>query len=576
MPDLPDDLTAAVDAWLQAFGAAAADADEQRLRELVVDDAYWRDVVALTGDITTTHTRDVLVPELLRCADAAGFGDITRVTDYSPPSVQPRGSRTDVVEAFYSFTTELFDGLGVLRLVPVGDGELRMLALMTSARTLRDRPEPVGAQRPDLLPPTPPSDDPEVVIVGAGQSGLCLAARLALLDVPTVVVEQHPRVGDNWRTRYAGLKLHNIIEVNEFPFASFPTTFPTYLPKDVYGDWLESYAQNLRLPVRTSTRFQGGSNDEGTGRWTVTVQTEGEPPQTLHPRHVVLATGGFASVPNVPELPGVDAFDGPVRHTTQIAGAEELAGQKVLVVGTGTSAHDLTQQLVRHGAEVTMVQRSPTNVISQAAANIYLSLFLERPAEEVDLVLAANSVEVTLEVFRVLTGIATEMDAELIAGLERAGFRTSRGVDDAGYFWDFLHKGGSYYIDVGASQLILDGTVKVIDAATVARYGPSGAELTDGTTVEADAIVLATGFAPQELEVEALFGAEIAGRVGRIWGFGDDGELRNAWRPTGQEGLWMMNGGVPHARDHSRHLALQITARLLGLPIAGRERVAVG
>lgn len=571
------DLRQVAQDWLDEFASALAKRSEDGLRALFRPDAYWRDLIALSGRIQTTHGADDAIATLLPLVERANLTGIALSSEYTPPSIQPRGDG-ELLEAFFEFQTDHFDGRGIFRLAPDEEGSgYRAAALMTSAQELKGHEWPVDDRRPDLLPEPGWSfetEDPDVVIVGAGQSGLMLAAQLRMIGVPTLVLERNERVGDNWRNRYESLKLHNIIQMNEFPFSPFPSNWPTYLPKDLYGGWLETYAENLGIEVWTGTTFHGGEYDDANGQWTVRISRDGAE-RTMNPRHVVMATGGFAAYPNVPELPGLAEFEGKAVHTSQVHSGEEFAGQKVIIVGTGVSAHDVAVELIGAGCEVSMVQRAPTDIVSLEAANLYTGLYAEREVDEADLIVAANSREVNLVAFQAVTQMAAEMDRDLIAGLEKAGFRTSLGLDDAGYFWDFLERGGGYYIDVGACKYVIDGTISVVQDADIERYGPKGAYLRDGGVVEADAVILATGYAPQEVEVAQLFGDEVAQRVGAIWGYGEDGELRNTWIATAQEGLWFLGGGIPQARAHSRFVALQLKTRLLGLEI-GAESVSVG
>jgi putative flavoprotein involved in K+ transport len=212
-----------------------------------------------------------------------------------------------------------------------------------------------------------------------------------------------------------------------------------------------------------------------------------------------------------------------------------------------------------------MVQRNPTTIVSQKTANLYLQIFEERPAEEVDLIFNANSKAVTKDGFIAMTKIAADLDRELTDQLEKAGFRTHSGIDDAGYFWDFLERGGGYYINVGTSEMIIEGRIGLIQAADIAGFDADGIVLRDGRSVPADTAVFATGYGNQQAQVRELFGDEVADTVGEIWGFGPDGEIRNTWRPTPAEGLWFVGGGIPHARNYGRYVALQIKARLEGL-----------
>jgi putative flavoprotein involved in K+ transport len=217
-----------------------------------------------------------------------------------------------------------------------------------------------------------------------------------------------------------------------------------------------------------------------------------------------------------------------------------------------------------------MVQRSSTTIVSQKTANLYLTIFEERPADEVDLIFNANSHSVTKDGFIAMTQIAADLDRELTDQLEAVGFRTNNGIDDAGYFWNFLERGGGYYIDVGTSEMIIDGRIGLVQAADIDRFDEKGLVLKDGRQVLADTAVFATGYGNQQAQVRELFGDSVADTIGEIWGFGPDGEIRNTWRPTPAEGLWFVGGGIPHARNYGRYVALQIKARLEGL-VAGLD-----
>jgi putative flavoprotein involved in K+ transport len=108
--------------------------------------------------------------------------------------------------------------------------------------------------------------------LAAGQSGLCIAARLKQLDVDTLIVDRMQRIGDNWRKRYHALTLHNQVQVNHLPYMLFPPSWPTYIPKDKLANWFESYVDGMELNFWTGPEFEGGSYDEKEGRWTVTLR----------------------------------------------------------------------------------------------------------------------------------------------------------------------------------------------------------------------------------------------------------------------------------------------------------------
>jgi putative flavoprotein involved in K+ transport len=573
------------DRWLARFSEALESRDAAALAGLFRADSYWRDLVAFSGQIRTVPGRDAVVDLLLELAPKIEPKGWRLAPGHTAPSVQPRGIE-ECIEAFIEFETAHTRALGAVRLTAADttadtDLGVQAWAFMTAAQELKGFEEPIGPRRREHAVPHQFSGpnwqehmdalrafdgrDPEVVIVGAGQGGLCVAAGLRLAGVDVLTIERNERVGDNWRNRYHSLILHNLLSVNKMPYMSFPTTYPEYLPKDKFGGWLETYAEQMEIPVWTSTELLGGSFDEASKTWTLRINREGIE-RELRTRHVVVATGGgICAKPNMPHVPGIETFRGSVLHSSEAGTAGALRPANALVFGTGTSAHDIATQLHESGANVTMVQRNPTTIVSQKTANLYLQIFEERPAEEVDLIFNANSKQVTKDGFVAMTQIAADLDRELTRALEAAGFRTHNGIDDAGYFWDFLVRGGGYYINVGTSEMIVEGRIGLIQYADIDRFDEKGLVLTDGRTVPADVAVFATGYGNQQAQVRELFGDEVADTVGEIWDFGPDGEIRNTWRPTAAEGLWFVGGGIPHARNYGRYVALQIKARLEGL-----------
>ena len=115
--------------------------------------------------------------------------------------------------------------------------------------------------------------DPAVLVIGGGQAGLAIAARLTALGIDALIVDREARVGDNWRQRYHALVLHNQVQVNHLPYMPFPKTWPTYIPKDKLANWLEAYAEAMELNVWTGTEFVGGRYDEAERRWSLTVRS---------------------------------------------------------------------------------------------------------------------------------------------------------------------------------------------------------------------------------------------------------------------------------------------------------------
>jgi putative flavoprotein involved in K+ transport len=408
--------------------------------------------------------------------------------------------------------------------------------------------------------------DPTVLVIGAGQAGLGIAARLGQMDVDTLVVEKHERIGDNWRKRYHSLALHNQIQANHLPYLPFPPTWPKYLPKDMLATWFEAYAEMMEINVWTATEFVRGSYDEAKRCWTVLIRRADGTERTLHPRHLIFANG-VSGLPRMPKLPGLDAFKGDVMHSHSFTTGARWRGKRALVLGTGNSGHDVAQDLHSHGVETTIIQRGSTTVVSvDPSAKLNYALYDEGLSlDDTDLIASSGTYPLLVRGYQLAVERMVELDKDLIAGLKARGFRYDLGDDNTGHQMKYRRRGGGYYLDVGCSRLIIDGEVGLLQFDRIERFVPEGALLKDGTLLPADLIVLATGYHTQQTLVRHVLGDEIAQRVGEIWGIGDDGEVANMWKRTAQPGLWFMAGSLAQCRIYSKHLALQIRAIESGL-----------
>ena len=563
--------------WLDRFGDALTAGEAERLTPLFAADCHWRDVVALTWSIGTVSGSADVCGALVRSAAEAGPAGFAAARDRTPASTVTRAGET-CLEAFFRFETRAGRGSGLLRLRDDGDGAPKAWTLLTALDELKGFEEQLGENRPtgqshsrDFRGPNwldqrraaqaYADRDPAVVVVGAGQAGLAIAARLGQLGVDTLVVERHYQVGDNWRKRYHALTLHNQVQVNHLPYMPFPPNWPTYIPKDKLAGWFEAYAEAMELNVWTGTEFEGGEWDEAAGRWTVRLQREDGSVREMNPRHVVMATG-VSGIPNRPEIPSLENFHGPVMHSSEYRDGEDWSGRSAVVVGTGNSGHDIAQDLHSSGAHVTLVQRSPTMVVNiEPSAQLPYSLYSEGPPlEDCDLITASMPLALSRRSHQAFTAKSRELDRDLLDGLERAGFRLDYGEDDTGWQFKYLTRGGGYYFNVGCSDLIVSGEIGLVQWDDVDRFDASGIVLSDGGQCPADLVVLATGYREQEWLVRRLFGDAVAGRVGPVWGFGDDQELRAMFRRTGQPGLWFIAGSLAQCRIYSKYLALQIKA----------------
>lgn len=577
----PERLSELAQDWLDGFGRALATLEAQpdasTIAPLFHADSYWRDAVAFTGTLNTVQGRDTVAAALVRHAAGKGAGGFRLDPRRLAPAMVDRAG-TETVEAFFTFETATGRGEGVLRLTPDGEGRLRAWTLLTALDQIKGHEERTGRNRrrgqsysrdfggPNWLDERREARayaarDPAVLVVGGGQAGLAIAARLTVLGIDTLIVDREARVGDNWRLRYHALTLHNQVHVNHMPYMPFPENWPVYIPKDMLANWFEAYVDALELNFWTSTDFLGGSYDAEAGHWTVRLRTQdGE--RVMRPRHVVLATG-VSGIPNRPEIPTLDAFEGRVMHSSEYSDGSEWAGKPAIVIGTGNSGHDIAQDLQSSGAQVTLVQRSPTLIVSiEPSAQLPYSLYEEGPSlAECDLIVTGTPFPLVRKAHVAYTEKSREIDRPLLDRLEARGFELDFGEDGSGWQFKYLTRGGGYYFNVGCSDLIAEGKVGLVQFDAVETFQADGARLKDGGQVPAELVVLATGYRPTEELVERLFGTEVAGRVGPIWGFGDRIELRNMFRATPQPGLWFIAGSLAQCRIFSKYLAQQIKLR---------------
>ena len=607
-------LSDAITRWLTDFEHALAAADGMALTALFAPDAHWRDLFALTWNITTVSGVQPVVNALLQhSAGTAAVSVANPVANSTAnpaassaaipsanPAARPTGCVIDLqrtpprrlmragspcIEAFFRFETSHLRAQGLLRLHPeaAAGGGHQAWTLLTAADEIKGFEESTGSRRPhgdsysrEFQGPNwldkrraavaYADHDPEVLVVGGGHAGLSIAACLRHLNVDTLIVDREARIGDNWRTRYHALTLHNQVQVNHLPYMPFPASWPTYIPKDKLANWFEAYVESLELNFWTRTEFAGGLYDAATGRWSVTLRLADGSRRTLRPRHVVMATG-VSGIANVPELPILKTFGGSVMHSSQYRDAAAWQGRNVMVIGTGTSGHDIAQDLHSNGARVTLVQRSPTLIVNiEPAAQIPYAVYSEGICtEDCDTIAASLPLALARESHRLMALQAAAMDQQLIADLSRSGFRIDT-ADVYGWQFKYLTRGGGYYFNVGCSNLIVEGKVGLKQFGDIEAFNAQGACLRDGDQLPADLVVLATGYQGMDVLVRQLFGEAVAQRAGPVWGIDEaQQELRNMWQPTGQPGLWFIAGSFAQCRIYSKFLALQIKARQAGL-----------
>ncbi len=587
MTGRPDSPTQQVSDWLSRFGAALERKDGAAVANLFGDECYWRDLISFTWNIKTLEGKEEIQAMLA-----------ATISNLQPSRWQIAGEVAEengVTASWFTFETAIARGKGHLRL-KAG----KCWTLLTTMTELKGFEEKCGARRVPgvqhgvvrnrrtwLEQKTQEEAElgyvthPYCVIVGGGQGGIALAARLKRLEVPTLVIEKNSRPGDSWRNRYRSLCLHDPVWYDHLPYLPFPDHWPVFSPKDKIGDWLEMYVKVMELNYWHSAECRGARYQEDTHDWTVTVQREGET-VLLRPKQLVLATG-MSGLPNVPQIPGADMFRGTQQHSSQFRGTDDYRDKQCVVLGSNNSAHDICAALWEQGADVTMIQRSSTHVArSNTLMELALGSLYSESAVQADITTDIADLLFASIPYRIMPALhipiyreIARRDADLYERLTRAGFLLDFGDDGSGLFMKYLRRGSGYYIDVGASELIADGRIKLHSGVTIERIKEDSVVLTDGAELPADLIVYATGYGSMNGWAARLISQEVADRVGKCWGLGSgtkkdpgpwEGELRNMWKPTRQPALWFHGGNLHQSRHYSLYLALQIKARQEGLP----------
>ena len=522
----------AVKQWIAAFFAG------QPADQLFAADAIWRDYLGYVWDLKTYEGCSE-ISAALPANTGQQIGDIEQLSDSEGQ--------------FYLDTSH-----GRVKALIELDGNL-CVGLFTSLQSLATAP-----------PACAPQTAPFVLIIGAGQSGLALAAQLQHLQVPYLVIEKNARIGDNWRHRYDSLVLHDPVWVNHLPFKPFPDDWPIFTPKDQMGDWLEAYANSLSLNVRCDYTLSSASFDTAHSCWHITAQQKGKA-TAFTVSHLVFAVGtsGFA---HSPEFDGASEFSGPQLHSSAYKSGAEFSGQKIAIIGATNSAHDIAVDLVRHGAYPTLIQRSTTHVVPHQVyiENILAPLYAPkhgRSLAQSDFLSTATPMRRLERKGQAIFAHARQEWSKFYQHLEATGFALDFAEDGSGIIGKYRRSASGYYIDVGGSKKVMDGQISVRSGVHVEAVTQHGLRLSDASHLDADAIIYATGFGSMEEWVARLINQETADRIGKCWGYGSgyrgdpgpwEGELRNMWKPTAQQGLWFMGGNLAQGRIYSHYLGLQL------------------
>jgi len=580
---------ALLDSIFHKLSLALQQGDSAAAAGLFQEECYWRDLVFFTWNLHTLESRSGI--KTMLDSQLTAMQPVLFSRDEKETCTQT----AEWMEGWFHVENKQARGYGHIR---VKNGKI--WTLLTTMSELKGFEEPLGMrrakgvvhgasktrktwleQRQQEIAELGYIRQPYVLIVGGGQGGIALGARLKQLNVATLIIEKNPKAGDSWRKRYKSLCLHDPVWYDHLPYLPFPENWPVFSPKDKIADWLEMYVKIMELDYWTSSLCESAHYDETHKEWAVKVKRDGED-VILRPKQLVLATG-MSGKPNIPAFKGQDIFTGQQQHSSQHPGPEAYRDKKVVVIGSNNSAHDICAALWENGADVTMVQRSSTHIVkSGSLLEIGMGALYSEQAvangistRKADLIFASLPYRIMAQFQIPLYEQIRERDADFYRKLEERGFMLDFGADGSGLFLKYLRRGSGYYIDVGACELVIDGSIK-LQSGQVSHLTEDCVVLENGTQLPADLVVYATGYGSMNGWAADLISQEVADKVGKCWGLGSDtpkdpgpweGEQRNMWKPTQQDALWFHGGNLHQSRHYSQYLALQLKARQEGLPV---------
>uniref|UniRef100_A0A0W0FNY1 Flavin-containing monooxygenase n=1 Tax=Moniliophthora roreri TaxID=221103 RepID=A0A0W0FNY1_MONRR len=563
--------------WFASFSKHAQAGDVQGVISGFTQESYWRDMLALTWDFRTFIGSESIRQFLNDRLTSSQLHDVKLREDEYLQLQQPFPDLAWVQFMFDFQVGSIGVGMGIGRLIPQSDGSWKCNCIYTNLEDLQGFPEKIGALRNNE-----PShglwvaqrqrevafedNEPTALIIGGGQSGLDVAARLKSLGVSHLVIEKNTRIGDSWRNRYEALCLHDPVWYDHMPYLPFPPNWPTYSPSVKLAGWLESYAEFMELNVWTSSTVTSARHDTKASEWKVIV-SKGDGTERVfnHIKHVIFATGLAGGEPNMPSYPGMDVFKGQILHSSQHKRASDHAGKKVVVIGACTSAHDIASDYYLSGVDVTMYQRGSSYIMS--TKNGWGVLFAGLYSQDAPPTDIADRLNASFPNHFMSSGMAqravkiiAELDKPILDGLHKVGFRTNLGINGTGFGELAWSRAGGYYLDVGASQMIIDGKIKLRNDSKLERFTETGLKFEDGSELPADVVVFATGYGDARTLIRKICGDEVCDKLRPVWGLNEEGEINGIWRNIGHPGLWYMMGNLALARFHSKHIALQIKA----------------
>nr|QLD98965.1 YUCCA10 [Lilium sp. c114455] len=205
-----------------------------------------------------------------------------------------------------------------------------------------------------------------VVIVGAGQSGLAVAACLNTLNISNLVLDRDDCIASLWRKRsYDRVHLHLAKNYCQLPYFPHPSTTPNFIPKAQFISYLDDYAARFNACIKLRRNVESADFDDEAMLWRIVVKnlSTGET-EEYTARFLVVASGENDMIV-LPELEGMESFGGELVHSSQYRTGEKYEGKAVLVVGSGNSGMEIAYDLACCGARTSIVVRSPLHMVTK-------------------------------------------------------------------------------------------------------------------------------------------------------------------------------------------------------------------
>ncbi|CAL5089269.1 unnamed protein product [Urochloa decumbens] len=309
-----------------------------------------------------------------------------------------------------------------------------------------------------------------VLIVGAGPAGLATAACLAQLSIPYVIIERENCSASLWRNRaYDRLKLHLAKEFCELPHMSYPADAPTYIPKDQFVKYLDSYIERFDIQPKYNTAIESCTHDEGKDCWISLACDVTTSVVVRYKSKFLVVASGENSAANIPVIPGLHDFTGEAIHSSLYKSGAAYSGKNALVVGCGNSGMEIAYDLASHGANTSIVVRSLVHVMTKEIIRLGMTLVQHTPVNIVD-------------------DLLVRMSNFVFGDLSRHGIVKPK----AGPLLLKEKTGRSAVIDVGTVGLIKKGIIKV--HGNISKINGHVVEFEDKKESSFDVIVFATGY----------------------------------------------------------------------------------